>query len=100
MEPNVPRLLPTGECWCGCGADANVGAFFARGHDKVAEAALLAVEYAGSVPRLLTRHGYGPDQSVTAAAVAAGAWERCPIDGCRYSGATTSVRGHRQKAGH
>jgi hypothetical protein len=53
------RLIPTGHCWCGCGSETSIGAFFASGHDKIAESAVVKVEY-GSVPRLLERHGYGP----------------------------------------
>lgn len=94
------RLLPTGNCWCGCGEEVALGAFFARGHDKVAEAALLAVKYEGSVAQLLRGHGYDAEHSVTADAVHAGAWERCPVNGCAYAGAPTSVRNHRQKVGH
>ena len=53
------RLLPTGECWCGCGAETAIGSFFLPGHDKTAESAVIAVEY-GGVPEFLNRHGYGP----------------------------------------
>lgn len=53
------RLMPTGECWCGCGETTAVGAFFVSGHDKRAEAAIVKVEY-GDVPSLLVKHGYGP----------------------------------------
>ena len=97
---NLPRLIPTGTCWCGCGEQAGIGAFFARGHDKVAEAALLAIEYGGAVPQLLHRHGYGPGRSVTDEAVASRAWERCPAKGCKYVGAPSSVRLHRRKSRH
>ena len=55
----MTQLQPTGECWCGCGDRASRGAFFAPGHDKRAEAAIVKVEY-GSVPDLLMKHGYGP----------------------------------------
>jgi hypothetical protein len=55
----MTELVPTGECWCGCGTAASRGAFFAPGHDKRAEAAIVKVEY-GSVPDLLVKHGYGP----------------------------------------
>jgi hypothetical protein len=51
--------IPTGKCWCGCGAGTSIGAFFAPGHDKIAEAAVVKVEY-GDVPNLLVEHGYGP----------------------------------------
>lgn len=95
-----PRLLPTGDCWCGCGEEVAVGAFFARGHDKVAEAALLAARYEGSVAQLLRRHGYDAVHSVTADAVNSGMWERCPYVGCNYAGAHASVRNHRTKAAH
>jgi len=101
MTPTeLPRLLPTGNCWCGCGENAAIGSFFARGHDKVAEAALLATKYGGSVPQLLHRHGYGPGRSVTDDAVRSGAWSRCEESGCNYSGTQTSVRNHQRKAGH
>lgn len=52
-------VLPTGECWCGCGAETSIGAFFVSGHDKRAESAVVKVEY-GDVPSLLDKHGYGP----------------------------------------
>jgi hypothetical protein len=55
----VTRLMPTGECWCGCGAETTIGAFFVAGHDKVAESAVVIVEY-GSVPEFIQKHGYGP----------------------------------------
>lgn len=87
------RLLPNGFCWCGCGREAGLGKFFAQGHDKVATAALVAVRYEASVPRLLLEHGFGPDKSVTEAAVAEGGWERC--DRCGYAGA--SMRNHEKK---
>ena len=38
------RLLPTGECWCGCGAETAIGSFFLSGHDKAAESAVISVE--------------------------------------------------------
>ena len=53
------RLIPTGECWCGCGEETGIGSFFLPGHDKVAESAVISVEY-GGVPELLVAHGYGP----------------------------------------
>ena len=94
------RLLPTGACWCGCGEEVTLGAFFARGHDKVAEAALLATRYEGSVAQLLRGHGYDADNSVTDDAVRSGSWERCPRAECNYVGSPASVRNHRSKAGH
>ena len=99
-DSNHARLLPTGSCWCGCGEEVGIGAFFARGHDKVAEAALLAARYEGSVAQLLRGHGYSDSESVTDAAVDAGGWERCGVSGCRYAGTQMAVRTHRRKAGH
>jgi hypothetical protein len=94
------RLIPTGSCWCGCGEDVALGAFFSRGHDKVAEAALLATRYEGSVAQLLHGHGYDASHSVTEDAVRSGGWERCPVPTCNYSGMPASVRNHRTRAGH
>lgn len=54
------RILPTGMCWCGCGAEAKIGAFFLPGHDRVAEAAVVLAEY-GGVPQFLAAHGYAPN---------------------------------------
>jgi len=96
----LPRLIPTGTCWCGCGRDVGIGSFFAQGHDKVAEGALLAAKYGGQVAQLLHAHGYGPGSSVTAAAVAAGAWETCTHDECAYAGTPASITNHRRRAGH
>jgi hypothetical protein len=88
----LPRLIPTGTCWCGCRAEVSLGSFFARGHDKTAEAALIAARYEGSVARLLEQHGFGPDNSVEDAAVNDGGWQRC--ENCGYAGAPASVRRH------
>ena len=53
------RLLPTGECWCGCGAEIGIGSFFASGHDKVAESRVIREQY-GSVADFVAAHGYQP----------------------------------------
>lgn len=53
------RLLPTGECWCGCGTTTRLGSFFAQGHDKRAEGMLIVLKY-GSVAGLVDEFGYGP----------------------------------------
>jgi hypothetical protein len=95
MTDNPERLIPTGKCFCGCGATVGLGSFFARGHDKTAEAALLAVRYESSVARLLEHHGFGPDNSVLDAAVEEGGWEVCET--CEYAGAPASVRNHVRK---
>lgn len=55
----MQRLIPTGTCWCGCGAETTIGAFFLPGHDRVAEAAVVLAEY-GGVPQFLEKHGYAP----------------------------------------
>ena len=100
MTSELPRLIPTGTCWCGCGRQVGLGSFFAQGHDKIAEAALMAVSYGGQVAQLLHGHGFGAGHSVTAAAVDAGAWERCPHVDCDYVGAPASIRVHQKRAGH
>jgi hypothetical protein len=56
---DMTKLIPTGTCWCGCGESTASDAFFAAGHDRRAEAAIVKVVY-GSVPDLLVAHGYGP----------------------------------------
>jgi hypothetical protein len=53
------RLMPTGECWCGCNESTPVGSFFRSGHDKVAESAVILTRY-GGVPEFLVKHGFGP----------------------------------------
>ena len=53
------RLIPTGQCWCGCGTDVGLGSFFAPGHDKWAEAYVTKRLY-GSVAGYLEANGYGP----------------------------------------
>ncbi len=58
-EVQMKRLIPTGECWCGCGDETKIGSFFRAGHDKVAQAAVIRVEY-GGIPEFVARHGYGP----------------------------------------
>jgi hypothetical protein len=99
-EKENVRLVPTGTCWCGCGAEVGLGSFFARGHDKVAEAALLAARYDNSVARLIWRHGFGSTKPVREAALRSGFWERCEGVGCDYLGTPESVRVHRRKAEH
>jgi hypothetical protein len=79
-------------CWCGCRTEVSAGSYFARGHDKLAEAALLAARYDGAVPRLLDEHGYGPQKSVVDDAVQRGEWERCPD--CGHPGNETTMRNH------
>jgi hypothetical protein len=60
MRDRQGRLLPTGECWCGCGGEMKgQGNFFLPGHDKVAESAVIVLKY-GSVPEFLVDHGFGP----------------------------------------
>lgn len=95
-QKSLPSLTPTGTCWCGCAKKVGTGSFFAPGHDKVAEAALLAVEYGSSVAQLLHGHGYGPGHSVSARAVSEGVWLKCPA--CDYVGAPASIANHTKKA--
>ncbi|GGU40332.1 hypothetical protein [Streptomyces violascens] len=96
MARNLPRLIPTGKCFCGCGNDVGLGSFFARGHDKVAEAALIAVEYGGSVAQMLHAKGFSPSHSVVHKAVGDAGWEYC--EPCDYYGAPASMRNHEKKA--
>lgn len=88
------RLLPTGNSWYGCREEVALDAFFARGHDKVAEAALLTDRYNSSVAERLCVHEYDADHSVNVDAVKSSVWGRCPNSGRNYSGAPTSVRNH------
>lgn len=53
------RLLPTGECWDGCGEQTARGSFFLQGHDRRAETAVIKVEY-GGVAEFLDAMGYAP----------------------------------------
>lgn len=53
------RLIPTDVRWSGCGKDTERGSFFLAGHDKVAEPAILLIEY-GGVPEFLATHGDAP----------------------------------------
>lgn len=94
----TPRLIPTGNCWCGCGREVGLGKFFAPGHDKTAEAALIALNWQGSVPHFLHAHGYGPQHSVTGAAVEKAGWQQCKT--CGYRGAPASIRNHQSKYDH
>lgn len=90
------RLIPTGDCWCGCGKEVNIGKFFAPGHDKKAEGDLLALEYEGSVARLLVANGYGPEgKSLHAAAIDKGLRKQCLY--CDFTGNETSMTKHTLK---
>ena len=51
---STKRLLPAGECRCGRGAEAAIGAFFPPGHDRTAQSAVISVGYG-----FLVQHGYG-----------------------------------------
>ena len=100
MASKDDRILPTGNCWCGCGTDVGIGSFFAPGQDKVAEAALLAARYENSDARLIRHHGFGPDNSVRQAALDSGRWEAWPVGGCDYLGTPSSIRNHRRRLEH
>lgn len=95
LDGPIPRLIPTGTCWCGCGAEAARGAYFARGHDKKAEADLLRLFYPNGVAELLFRHGFGPERSLDSLAVERGVRVRC--QDCSRSGSETDIRLHRMK---
>lgn len=53
------RVIPTGECWDGCGEATARGSFFLPGHDRRAESAVIKVEY-GGVAEFLDEMGYAP----------------------------------------
>lgn len=89
------QVEPTGTCWCGCGEPVGDGSFFQSGHDKRVMSAILALCYSGSVPRLMTAHGYGPHRSPVDAAVTQGLWERCPA--CGFPGPARGVLEHRRR---
>ncbi|WP_328848951.1 hypothetical protein [Micromonospora zamorensis] len=98
MTPtDLPRLIPTGTCWCGCGKETGLGSFFAQGHDKIAEAALIAAEYGSQVAQILHKHGYGPGRPVIDEAVRRKAWVSCSAAGCWYKGTPGSMRIHQRK---
>lgn len=98
IPSELPRLIPTGTCWCGCGRDAALGAFFHRGHDKKAEADLIAIHYGASVAQLLHAHGYGPGRSLHDHAIEVGAKVQCSIPGCPVSGTPEGIRAHLRRA--
>ncbi|MFG3552637.1 hypothetical protein [Streptomyces sp. NPDC047725] len=88
-----PRLIPTGNCWCGCGREVGLGKFFAQGHDQTAESALIALKCEGSVPHFLHAHGCGPQHSVTGDGVQKTDWDRgAPASiarrNCKYHSST------------
>ncbi|WP_372412505.1 hypothetical protein [Streptomyces luteireticuli] len=90
------RLLPTGECFCGCGGEAEIGRWFVRGHDITAGAALRAVEGV-SLPQRLVDAGFGPGRSVVAQAVEQAGWARCA--GCAYAGPAAGLAAHVRGSG-
>ncbi|MGW2920445.1 hypothetical protein ACWDBF_21640 [Streptomyces angustmyceticus] len=95
MSNDESDLIPTGTCWCGCGAKTARGSFFVRGHDKTSESAYIAVYHKGSVAQFLKDHGFGPGNSIVQKAVEEAGWQECPR--CDYVGAPASVRNHEKK---
>lgn len=53
------RIMPTGECFCGCNNVTSIGSYFVAGHDRKAEAWLTEMRHKNSVGRLV-KLGYGP----------------------------------------
>lgn len=53
------QLVPTGDCWCGCGENTGTGSFFRSGHDKVAESAVILTQF-GGVAEFLDHFGFRP----------------------------------------
>lgn len=85
------RLVPTGDCFCGCGAEAEIGRWFVRGHDITAAAALRALQ-GMKLPQQLVSLGFGPERSVVQTAVDEAGWVRCP--GCAYAGTPANLAAH------
>ncbi|MFF8994503.1 hypothetical protein ACF09H_32185 [Streptomyces sp. NPDC014983] len=83
--------MPTGDCFCGCGAEAEIGRWFVQGHDITAAAALRALE-GKKLPQRLVSLGFGPQRSVVQAAVDEAGWVRCP--GCAYAGTPANLATH------
>ncbi len=57
------RLIPTGECWCGCAGETTTGNFWLPGHDKKAESAVITLKYGATknaVAEFLVDNGFGP----------------------------------------
>ncbi|MED7950048.1 hypothetical protein PUR61_01360 [Streptomyces sp. BE20] len=102
MATDEKPLTPTGTCWCGCGTEVGSGSFFAQGHDRIAEAVFMAVQYDNSVARLLAEHDFGPDGRTTVrqAALDSGYWLECPGAGCGHVGTPENVEHHRGESGH
>ncbi|WP_331752637.1 hypothetical protein OG440_40595 (plasmid) [Streptomyces sp. NBC_00637] len=88
--------MPTGDCFCGCGGEAEIGRWFVRGHDITAAAALRAVEGL-SLPQRLVAAGFGPERSVVEEAVAKADWARCA--GCAYAGTAAGLAAHLRGGG-
>jgi hypothetical protein len=99
-DDELPKLIATGMCWCGCGTNVGSGSYFAPGHDKQAEALLLAVEFGGSVAQMLHRFGFGPQHSLQDYAVKVHRAERCGAADCDYVARPDAVAAHRKNRGH
>jgi hypothetical protein len=61
MAKRAARVLPTGECWCGCEAEVPRGKFFVPGHDRKADTMVVKMEY-GGVAEFLAAKGFAPDE--------------------------------------
>lgn len=59
MQSKSESGQQTNTCWCGCGTAIGKGSCFAPGHDRKAEAAIIALKY-GSLANMLQKLGYGP----------------------------------------
>ena len=94
MTKDQRPLRPARLCLCGCKTEIGDSSYFARGHDKLAEAAYLALKHDGTVARLLADNGYNETNSVIEAALAdpAAGWERCPV--CQHPGNPQTMRYH------
>ncbi|MFF9436685.1 hypothetical protein ACF1BP_23465 [Streptomyces sp. NPDC014735] len=96
-ETRKKRLLPTGDCFCGCGGEAGIGRWFVFGHDITAAGALRAVEGGLSLPQRLVEAGFGPERSVVQEAVESAGWVRC--ERCAYAGTPAGLAAHLRGGG-
>lgn len=57
------RLIPTGECWCGCGEEVELGRFFKAGHNRIAiQIAMRYLYGSNNEAKFLAQHGLTPEK--------------------------------------
>jgi hypothetical protein len=97
----TPIPLPTGSCFCGCGTPTNLGAYWAQGHDKKAEADMNSLHHGDQVVQRLVDLGYGPDgKNLQEETLRTGTRELCGHPGCAATGKPGSEGLRRHRATH